>query len=112
MTPELTVTTTVLPGGQIEISAPELIPGEQVTVIVKIDEPEKMTITERLARAKYQGGSLFKTAEEVDAYIREERDSWERDEDQRLLWLRDAIGNSLGQATGVWYSITFHVVDG
>jgi hypothetical protein len=54
------------------------VPGEQVTVIVKIDEPEKMTITERLARAKYQGGSLFKTAEEVDAYMREERDSWER----------------------------------
>jgi len=41
-------------------------------------EPEKMTITERLARANYAGGRLFKTAEEVDAYIREERDSWER----------------------------------
>jgi hypothetical protein len=37
-----------------------------------------MTITERLARANYTGGRLFKTAEEVDAYIREERDSWER----------------------------------
>lgn len=42
------------------------------------DELEKMTITERLARANYTGGSLFKTADEVDAYIREERDSWER----------------------------------
>jgi hypothetical protein len=41
-------------------------------------EPEKMTITERLALANYAGGRLFKTAEEVDAYIREERDSWER----------------------------------
>lgn len=42
------------------------------------NEPEKMTITERLARANYMGGGLFKTAEEVDAYIREERESWER----------------------------------
>ena len=37
---------------------------------------EKLTITERLARANYKGGALFKTAEEVDAYIRTERDAW------------------------------------
>ena len=40
--------------------------------------PEKLTITERLARANYRGGALFRTAEEVDAYIRAERGSWER----------------------------------
>jgi hypothetical protein len=40
--------------------------------------PEKVTITERLARANYKGGALFRTAEDVDAYIRAERDSWER----------------------------------
>ena len=39
---------------------------------------EKLTIPERLARANYRGGALFKTAEEVDAYIHAERDSWER----------------------------------
>jgi len=37
---------------------------------------ETLTITERLARANYKGGALFNTAEEVDAYIRAERDSW------------------------------------
>lgn len=42
------------------------------------EDDEKLTITERLARANYKGGALFKTAEEVDAYIRAERDSWER----------------------------------
>lgn len=42
------------------------------------DDVEKLTIDEHLARANYKGGALFKTAEEVDAYIREERDSWER----------------------------------
>jgi hypothetical protein len=77
---EIAVKTTVLPGGKIEISLPELIPGQEATIIVKVaDEAiEKMTITERHARANYQGGALFKTAEEVDAYIRQERDSWER----------------------------------
>jgi hypothetical protein len=42
------------------------------------EETEKLTIDEHLARANYKGGALFKTAEEVDAYIRAERDSWER----------------------------------
>jgi hypothetical protein len=80
MTIEIAIKTTVLPGGKIEIIAPELIAGQQATVIVKVEseQPEKLTITERLARANYYGGALFKTAEEVDAYIREERDSWER----------------------------------
>lgn len=80
MVTELTLTTTVLPGGKLEISAPELRPGQPVTVIVRVEDEqiEPMTITERLARANYTGGKLFKTAEEVDAYIREERDSWER----------------------------------
>lgn len=41
-------------------------------------QEEKLTITERLARANYKRGALFKTTAEVDAYIREERDSWER----------------------------------
>ncbi len=81
MTTELTLTTTVLPGGKIEIRSPELVPGERVTVIVKVEVPqetEKLTIEEHLARANYKGGALFKTAEEVDEYIRNERDSWER----------------------------------
>lgn len=42
------------------------------------EETEKRSIEEHLARAGYTGGALFKTAEEVDAYIRAERDSWER----------------------------------
>jgi hypothetical protein len=81
MTTEFTLTTTVLPGGKIEIRSPELVPGERVTVIVKVEVPqetEKLTIEEHLARANYKGGALFKTAEEVDEYIRNERDSWER----------------------------------
>ncbi len=80
MTIEIAIKTTVLPRGKIEIIAPELVAGQHATVIIKVEseQPEKLTITERLARANYHGGALFKTAEEVDAYIREERDSWER----------------------------------
>jgi hypothetical protein len=80
MTIEIAIKTKVLPGGKIEISVPELMAGQEATIVVKIaDEAlEKLTITERLARANYHGGTLFKTAEEVDAYIREERNSWER----------------------------------
>ena len=80
MTIEIAIKTTVLPSGKIEISTPQLVAGQQATVIVRVksEQHEKLTITERLVRANYHGGALFKTAEEVDAYIREERDSWER----------------------------------
>ena len=76
---EISLETTVLPDGRIELRAPEFVPGQHATVLVRIEEEaQKLTIDEHLARANYHSGSLFKTAEEVDAYIREERDSWER----------------------------------
>jgi hypothetical protein len=72
------IKTTVLPGGRIEVSVPELVEGQQATVFVvleeKVQEP-KRTLSEILRN--YPGGQLFKTAAEVDAYIRAERDSWE-----------------------------------
>ena len=73
-----TIETIVLPGGRIEISSPELIPGQKVTVWIALEPApaEKRALSEILG--DYPGGRLFKTAEEVDAYIREERDSWER----------------------------------
>ena len=73
-----TIETIVLPGGRIEISLPELIPGQKATVWIAVDPAptEKRALSEILG--DYPGGRLFKTAEEVDAYIREERDSWER----------------------------------
>jgi len=72
------IKTTILPGGRIEISAPELVPGQQAQVFVIVEEArvEKRSAVDILAEAP--GHRLFKTAEEVDAYIREERDSWDR----------------------------------
>ncbi len=72
-----TIETTVLPGGRIEISSPDLKPGQRAKVWIMLDNDltPKRSVLDILADAS--GQRLFKTAEEVDAYIREERDSWE-----------------------------------
>jgi hypothetical protein len=73
------IKTTVLPGGKIEVSVPESVAGQQATVFVVLEEEAqapKRPLSEILR--DYPGGQLFKTAAEVDAYIRAERDSWER----------------------------------
>jgi hypothetical protein len=69
--------TTILPGHRIELSAPELPEGYSATVFVVVTKPAlaKRRLSEILAN--YQGGQLFHTADEVDAYIRAERDSWD-----------------------------------
>ena len=79
MSIEISMTTTILPGGKIELSSPEFVAGQQATVLVKIEDeqPHKYTVSQHLARANYHGGRLFTTADEVDAYIREQRDTWE-----------------------------------
>ncbi len=71
---EVRVKTTVLPGGRIEISTPELIPGQQATVVVTIEDnkpAEQRHVIDILTALP--GHQLFHNAEEVDAYIREER---------------------------------------
>jgi hypothetical protein len=75
-------TTTVLPGNRIEVTAPELKEGQEVQVIV-VAKPEAASpapprefgidIIESLNGYRY-----FQSVEEVDRYINEERDSWER----------------------------------
>jgi hypothetical protein len=79
MTRILQYTTTVLPGHRIEIQAPELPEGHVATVVVQVEE-EGPTPRRRLSEvlAGYPGGQLFRSAEEVDAYLREERESWDR----------------------------------
>jgi len=67
------------PDGTIEIQAPELAPGQKVKVIVEVEGTPPtggrhvIDIVENLP-----GHRQFRTAEEVDEYIREERDSWDR----------------------------------
>lgn len=75
---------------EVLIQAEALKPQEQLILLARLAERvrvvyseqlpqrEKLTIDEHLANAGYTGGRLFKTVEEVDTYIREERGSWER----------------------------------
>jgi hypothetical protein len=69
--------TRVLPGHRIELTAPDLPEGSQATVFVVLTEAPapKRRLSEVLAG--YPGGQLFRTAEEVDAYLRAERDAWD-----------------------------------
>lgn len=82
---------TVQAGGKVELVCPELKAGEIVDVVVS-------TALDRVRSSAWQSGDerprprrsvldilneapghlLFKTAQEVDEYIREERDSWDR----------------------------------
>jgi hypothetical protein len=79
MAAPIQVEATVSPEGKIKISVPELAPGQRVRVSIQPEEipaEEKRPAIEILREAP--GQQLFKTAEVVDAYIREERDSWDR----------------------------------
>jgi hypothetical protein len=79
MATTIRVKTVVQPDGTIEVSAPGLAPGQEVTVSIET-EGEALAEKRRAADilAELPGHLQFQTAEEVDAYIREERDSWER----------------------------------
>jgi hypothetical protein len=58
---------------------PELIPGKYATVVVMIEDNEpddKRHVIDILE--SLPGHQVYHNAEEVDAYLREERDSWER----------------------------------
>jgi hypothetical protein len=74
----LHIKTTIVEGGKIEISDPQLRLGDTVEVIVLLPEAQRETKRSALdILAEAPGHGLFKTAEEVDAYIREERNSWD-----------------------------------
>lgn len=73
------VTATVQSGGRVEIADPQLPPGKPVDVIVLFPQEadaSRRSVVDVLAEAP--GQLVFHNAEEVDAYIREERDAWDR----------------------------------
>ena len=74
----LRLTGTVQPGGRVEVSSPRLPTGEAVEVIVLFPQEAavRRSVTDVLADAP--GHLAFQTAEEVEAYLREERDAWDR----------------------------------
>ena len=71
------ITKTVLPGGIIEIVDKRLPVGESVNVVVlRSTRAEQRSALDILKEAP--GQRLFKTAEEVESYLKNERTSWDR----------------------------------
>ena len=70
---------TVFPGGKIELTDLDLPSGEAVDVFVLLPDNSsgsRPSAVDILAQSP--GQRLFKTAEEVDSHLRDERDSWDR----------------------------------
>jgi hypothetical protein len=69
----------VKPGGRLEVANDQLPVGKSVDVIVLFSSPPEAarpSVVDVLAEAP--GHLMFQTTEEVDAYLREERDAWDR----------------------------------
>ena len=77
MVRELHLRATVLPGGKIEVTDAELPVGQTVEVVVRHESGgESRSIMEILNSGPER--RLFQTAEEVKAYLDEEKASWDR----------------------------------
>lgn len=75
----LRLITEVQPGGKIEVIDAQLPVGAPVEVIVLLLQTPAAPRRSLLAvLADAPGRLAFHTAEEVDAYLRHERDAWER----------------------------------
>ena len=73
----LHIKTTVQPGGKVEFASPELEAGQMVDVVVTPSSPPpRRSAVDILAEAP--GHLVFKTAEDVAAYLKEEKESWDR----------------------------------
>lgn len=88
------VKTRILAGGRVEIPSTGLPEGAEATVRIVVDDlPPRRKLSEILAESEeeksrqqkrsflenlgdYKGGQLFRSVEEVDQYIQEERESW------------------------------------
>lgn len=70
--------TQVLSGGKIEIQSDNLGIGDTVDVFVITEKQatEKLSVLNLIEKIR-NNRSSFKTAEEIDQYIQEERESWD-----------------------------------
>jgi hypothetical protein len=69
----------VLPGHRLEVSDPQLPEGAKVEVIVVLPEPSKpprMSMFE-LLQSLPPGPRAFRTWEEYERHLREEKDAWQ-----------------------------------
>lgn len=76
--PSRKLSTTVQPGGRIEVVMPDLQPGQLVDVVVYVSQTQERKESAVDILARCPGHLVFKTAVEVDAYVENERNSWDR----------------------------------
>jgi hypothetical protein len=71
---------TVLPGHRLEVSSPELPEGAKVEVIVVLpDKPQpQFGSALEFLQSLPPGPRAFKTWEEYERHLKEEKDAWER----------------------------------
>lgn len=72
------IKTKVLPGKRIEIPANDLVEGESVDVYIvrsRLTLAGHLSVLDIIESRRPPG--IYNSAEEVDEYIRKERDSWE-----------------------------------
>jgi hypothetical protein len=74
------ITTRVLPNGKIELQLPPESAGDEVEVFIILPEQRDVPALSAIdiINQSREHQKLFKTSEEVDRYLRAERDSWER----------------------------------
>ena len=74
------ITTRVLPNGKVELQLPPKSAGDEVEIFIVLPEkPAAPTLSAiDIINQPREHQKLFKTSEEVDQYLRTERDSWER----------------------------------
>lgn len=78
MISELRTQATVQSGGLVEIRSDELPEGATVEIVLSIKAPEPEQARDKnLLDFMGAAKGLFSSVEDVDAYIREERDSWD-----------------------------------
>ena len=75
MVQALRQTVVVQRGGHVEVNSPELPEGASAEVIVMLEGP--MSSPYSMVSMIGAGKGRFSSVEEIDAFIRKERDSWE-----------------------------------
>ena len=66
---------TVKPGGLLELRHPELPSGTDVEIVIMVDDRAREAPS--LASLIGQGRGCFADANEVEAFLRSERDAWD-----------------------------------
>lgn len=76
----LRLQTRVKEKGTINIEIPQLVPGDDVEILIIFPQhpavSESLSVMEVIEQAS--GQRIFKTADDVDTYLQDERNSWDQ----------------------------------